>query len=153
MWNSKKSVILSLVVCFAVALVLIVTLFAMPQLASMYFGNWRGFSQEAVALVTKTVLMCYYPSAILGLVALVALIKMLFNIKAEKLFIGENVLFLRVISWCCFLVALMCAAGAYVYYSLIFITIAAGFVGLILRVVKNVMQSAVELQCENDLTI
>ena len=153
MWNSKKSVILSLIVCFIVATVLVLTLFTMPQIVNMYFGSWRGFSAESVKLVTKTVLICYYPSALLGLLALASLIKMLFNIKLGKLFINENVLFLRIISWCCFAVALMCAVASYIYYSMIFVSIAAGFVGLILRVVKNVMQSAIELQNENDLTI
>ena len=153
MWNSKKSVILSLIVCFIVSIVLVLTLFTMPQIVNMYFGSWRGFSAESVKLVTKTVLICYYPSAFLGLIALASLNKMLFNIKAEKPFINENVLFLRIISWCCFVVALMCAVASYIYYSMIFVSIASGFVGLILRVVKNVMQSAVQLQSENDLTI
>ena len=34
-----------------------------------------------------------------------------------------------------------------------FVALAGGFVGMLLRVLKNVMQSAVELREENDLTI
>ena len=33
------------------------------------------------------------------------------------------------------------------------VAVAAGFVGLMLRVVKNVMQAAVEIREENELTI
>lgn len=153
MWKSKYSVVLSLVVCFAVAAVLVVSFFTVPSIAKIYFGTWHGFSEDIVSLVTKTVLTCYYPSALLGLVALASLIKMLFNIKAERTFIPANVTALRVISWCCFIVAALCFVGANVYLSLGFVSVAAGFVGLILRVVKNVMQSAVELKSENDLII
>ena len=35
----------------------------------------------------------------------------------------------------------------------LFMTVAAGFVGLMLRVVKNVMENAVQLKEENELTI
>ena len=153
MWSSKRSLVLSLIVCFIVAGALLVSLFVMPSIAVIYFGGWRGFSKDIVAKVISTVLTCYYPSAVLGLLAIASLIKLLFNIKADKPFIGENVLHLRVISWCCFLVAIICIMGAYVYYSLSFIAVAAMFVGLVLRVVKNVLQAAVELKYENDLTI
>jgi len=39
----------------------------------------------------------------------------------------------------------------YIPYS--FVAVAAGFVGLMLRVVKNVMENAVQLKEENELTI
>lgn len=153
MWKSKHSVILSLVVCFIVAAVLIVSLFAAPYILNTVFSNWRGLSPLAFQKVMKTIFICYYPSAILGLVALAALIKMLFNIKKEQIFIKPNIDCLRIISWCCFIVCAICLLGLKVYFSLIFVCAAAGFMGLILRVVKNVMQSAIELKDENDLTI
>ena len=39
------------------------------------------------------------------------------------------------------------------YIPYLFIAVAAAFVGLMLRVVKNVMENAVELKAENELTI
>jgi hypothetical protein len=39
------------------------------------------------------------------------------------------------------------------YIPFLFVAIAAAFVGLMLRVVKNVMQNAVEISEENELTI
>ena len=153
MWKSKHSVVLSLVVCFIVAVAIAVSFFFVPTFAKSYFGNWQGFEREVITKIVKTVLMCYYPTAVLGLMALGSLIKMLLNIKAEKTFVSENVTALRIISWCCFAVSAICLVGAGTYISFIFVTVAAGFVGLILRVVKNVMQTAVEIKSENDLTI
>lgn len=153
MWKSKHSVVLSLVVCFIVSCLIVVSFFFIPTFAKNYFGSWQGFEGALVMKIVRTVLLCYYPSAVLGLVALAALIKMLLNIKAEKTFVVENVTALRIISWCCFLVSAICLIGAGTYISFMFVTVAAGFVGLILRVVKNVMQTAVEIKSENDLTI
>ncbi|MBR2937453.1 MAG: DUF2975 domain-containing protein [Oscillospiraceae bacterium] len=39
------------------------------------------------------------------------------------------------------------------YIPYLFVSVAAGFVGLMLRVVKNVMENAVQLKEENELTI
>ena len=44
-------------------------------------------------------------------------------------------------------------SGGVFYLPFCFIAVAAGFVGLMLRIVKNVMQSAVEIREENELTI
>ena len=85
--------------------------------------------------------------------ALYSLIKLLINIKNDMIFIPFKVSCLRVLSWCCFGVAIITLAGAFYYPTLIIITAAASFMRLILRVVKNVMQAAVELREENDLTI
>ena len=75
------------------------------------------------------------------------------NITKEKVFVSDNVTFLRIISWCCFGAAIVTVVASFEYFPVIVISIAAAFVGLILRVVKNVMQSAVEIREENDLTI
>ena len=48
---------------------------------------------------------------------------------------------------------LITSASGYFYMPLLIIAFATFLVGTLLRVVKNVMQSAVELREENDLTI
>jgi hypothetical protein len=44
------------------------------------------------------------------------------------------------------------AAGFY-FFSLYFISVAAAFVALILRVLKNIMAAATQIKQENELTI
>jgi len=80
-------------------------------------------------------------------------LKLLFNIKKDKIFISENVKYLRVISWCCFAVALITFVAGIFYIPFLLVAAAAAFVGLMLRIVKNVMQNAVEINEENELTI
>ena len=153
MWKRKHSTALSLIVCFGVLGIIFASLFVMPFIVEGYLSSWRGFEGSDIERIGRVILISYYPGAVLGMVALGALIKMLFNIKNDMPFISSNVNCLRIISWCCFIVSAICLFGASTYYSFIFISVAAGFVGLILRVVKNVLQSAVELKSENDLTI
>ena len=89
--------------------------------------------------------------------ALYGLIRLLLNIKDGKVFIREKVIYLRRVSWDCFGVAAVAVVGGFLYEDLPFtffllMAFITGTIGLILRVVKNVMESAVALSAEKDLT-
>ena len=96
---------------------------------------------------------CFYPCAPLAYLTLYSLLRLLFNIRNENTFTTQNIKYLRRISWSCFGVALITLVGGIYYLPFLFVAVAAAFVGLLLRVVKNVMQSAAELKNENELTI
>ena len=155
MWNRKRSVILSIAVCFAFLAILTVLVLAGPKILEIWFTAYRGFDKNGFALNKMLVLFkaCFYPCAIFAYVTLYSLIKLLFNIKKEEIFITQNIKYLRRISWCCFAVAVITIVGGIFYIPFLFITAAAAFVGLMLRIVKNVMQNAVEISEENQLTI
>lgn len=160
MWNRKHSVMLSIVVCFAVAAALTVALFIGPWAIRNWFIFIRGWSGaepnlQQLLLVFK---ITFYPCAVFGYVTLYSLIRLLFHIRREDIFIHQNVTYLRRISWCCFAVALITLVVGVLDFNsftvpFIAVAAAAGFVGLMLRVVKNVMQAAVEIREENELTI
>ena len=155
MWNRKRSVTLSIVVCFIFAVILTLGLFFGPWVVEMWFSAYRGWNDNA--LVLKTIITqfcaCYYPSSIFAYITLYSLIKLLSNIKRDEIFITANTKHLRRISWCCFIVAFITLIGGLFYIPFLCISIAAAFVGLMLRIVKNVMQNAVEINEENQLTI
>ena len=155
MWNRKHSVNLSLAVCFVIAVILMAGLFAGPWTVKMWFHIYRGWSEngEAMTRMIKLFMVCFYPCACLGFVTLYSLIRLLLNIKQDAIFITPNVRYLRRISWCCIVVSLITLAAGVIYLPYLFICVAAGFVGLMLRVVKNVMESAVQIKEENELTI
>ncbi len=151
MWNFKRSIVLSIAVCFIISVVLAFCTFALPGMLSWYFGKAQAI--EVPVLLKTAVLTCFYISLPFAFIALFSLIKMLFAINREEIFINANIKRLRTISWCCFAVAFITIVGGWFYYPLAIIAIAAGFMGLILRIVKNVMYSAKMLREENDLTI
>ena len=155
MWNSKKSVTLSITVCLVFVAVLTFAVFFGPYGVELWLTLYRGFNKNGEALqgLIKIFKCCFYPSVIFAYTTLYCLIKLLFNIKKQEIFIIRNVTYLRIISWCCFAVALITLIGGFFYIPFLLIGVAAAFVGLMLRVVKNVMQNAVEIKEENELTI
>jgi hypothetical protein len=84
---------------------------------------------------------------------LICLLRLLNNIGSDKVFISQNVRFLRLISWSCFAIAFIYGIFGFYYLISILIAIAAAFIGIIIRVIKNIFEQAIEIKSENDLTI
>ena len=78
---------------------------------------------------------------------------MLSNIRSGQIFEHDNVNCLRVISYSCFIIAVIAAVMIYWRILAFVVVVAFGFVGLLLRVLKNVFEQAVLLREENDLTV
>lgn len=154
MYSYKKSTILSMVATALFMVVVICLLCFGHILFKMYYIDFRGFSSEAyLKELASTLSACVYPGCVLGIVTLTLLFKMLLNIYKQKVFIKENIIYLRVISWCCIIVAVLTGYCAISYMPLTVVAASAAFMGIIVRVVKNVMQTAIALREENDLTI
>ena len=78
---------------------------------------------------------------------------LLASIGRGDVFCAQNARSLRIISWCCIAAGLVYLAGGAWDAYLLILAAAAGFVGLILRVLKNVFEEAVRIKEENDYTI
>ncbi len=155
MWNRKRSVILSIVACFIFLGILTSFVFVGPWFIKIWFSVYRGWNinGEAIKDMSMLFVSCFYPCALVAYITLYSLLRLLFNIKKDEIFVCANVKYLRRISWCCFIVALITFVGGVFYIPFLFAAVAAAFLGLMLRVVKNVMQNAVEINEENELTI
>ena len=143
-WNNDRSLLLSRVCVWVFTVLLAALLLTAP-----WFWNW--------ILWRSSVRMVYigvtYASGVPAAVVLFCLHRLLRNISEEEVFIQENVRSLRIMSWCLIAAALVYLVGSLFYWYLVVFAAAAAFVGLILRVVKNVFAQAVELKNENDFTI
>ncbi|MDR0926196.1 MAG: DUF2975 domain-containing protein [Ignavibacteria bacterium] len=97
----------------------------------------------------------FYAACVPALIALFFLDRLIANIKKEDIFIKTNITALRVISWACFVAAIVFIVGAFLSDSMGFwlVAVVCAFIGLILRVVKNVFDAAVRIKDENDFTI
>jgi len=148
MWTPAKSVRLSSI-CTKVAIVLVVVFAAaIPFLVGSYM-DYSGKDPGLAGPLSFTLYACALP----GLASLFCLDRLLSNINRGDVFIDKNVALLRTISWCSFAVsAILLVSGAY-YILFLMVAIAAAFLGLILRVVKNVIEQAIIIKKENDYTI
>lgn len=148
MWNPGKSVLLSSICTKIVIAAVIAAAATAPYLVKGYVS----YSMKDPAVVTPLLAMIY-ACAVPGLVALFSLDRLLTNIKARNVFIEKNVMHLRVISWCSFVVSAILFVFGFYYLLFLLMAVAAAFFGLILRVVKNVIEQAVVIKNENDFTI
>ena len=95
-----------------------------------------------------------YLCAVLAFGMLFSLYKFLRRIKAGQIFVPANVTALRRISWCCVGAAVLCLpAWVGIYLPFAFLGVAAAFMALIVRVLKNAFEQAVRMKDELDLTI
>lgn len=88
------------------------------------------------------------------LLVLVSLYKFLRRIEKGEVFVPENVAALRRISWCCAGAAVLCLAAVFICYRpFAVLAAAAGFMALLVRVLKNAFAQAVRMKNELDYTI
>ncbi len=148
MWNAKKSIMLSLVATIILAIIFVALIFTAPAFLKWCF-KFLDNNIKFYNVLIKTFYACCIPAAC----TLASIIKLLVNLKRDKVFVWQNVTLLRVLSWCCFAVVPITFAAGFYFFSLYFISVAAAFVALILRVLKNVMAAATQIKMENELTI
>jgi hypothetical protein len=155
MWNSARSVKLSLVCTRLVILIAAISavLAATPYGRALILLTIDEYNRYDIS-VGYLIVGLYYACCVPAVAALLLLDRLLSNITKGKVFTEENVKALRAISWCCFAEAFILAIAALYFAPILFaVAIVTAFFGLILRVVKNVIDAAVALKTENDFTI
>ena len=82
------------------------------------------------------------------------LVKLLLLVRRRQVFTDGAVSCLRTISWCCFIEAGLFVVTGVLFFGIdLILAFVAGFLGLVLRVVKIVIEEAVALKAESDFTI
>ncbi len=149
-WNQNKSVILSRV-CVIFFAVLLAALDLSAYWTTRYFVDLSGQLSGPQYL---HLMILFYLCSAAGWAALWNLWRLLKNIRNSQVFVTENVALMRAVSWCCFAVGIICAAGTVIVYPLLLlVALAAGFMGLIVRIVKNAFEQAISMKDELDFTV
>lgn len=146
--SAKASATLSLILtCFILALLLVLTC-TLPAIVGWYLAVTARPQLDGTAI---TVLL--YAALVPGFVAVVALLRLLQSVRRDEVFTDGAVGNLRLLSYCCFAEAVLFLALAWFFEFSVCVAFGALFMGVILRVVKNVIERAVALKTENDFTI
>lgn len=149
MWSGKKSISLSIFCVFIFSDMLVGTVIFAPWLVSRLLDFSRADLAGTEAFFLTTIYSGSVPAAIL----LFCLYRLLHHIEMEQVFTTVNVEYLRRISWSCFAGAIICFVSVTYYFPWAFVAVAAAFMGLIVRVIKNIVAQAVELKNESEFTI
>ncbi len=155
MWNKDKSLILSRILTVAAAIAALITAFFIPAIAEWYEYEMSVEANSVFDRSTMFVPMCVtlYVCDVLALGALWNLHILLRNISREEVFTNRNTACLRRISWICMGVGVVMMIFGLWSSIFIFFGMCALMFGLIMRVLKNVFEKAVEIKSENDFTI
>ena len=148
-WTKDKSLALSRF-CVALFSMLLAALCCGAPWVFSWLTGLRGG-----ALAGRAWYLCasLWAVAVPAAAVLYSLHMLLRSIADGEVFTAENVAQLRRISWCCIAAGLVLLASSLYYVPFLALSAAAAFVGLILRVVKNVFAEAVRIKHENDYTI
>lgn len=146
-WTSENSLKLSRILTTAVLVLACGILFLIPIITQWY----DDVSGKEPIMPVLTV--CFYLCDIIAILALWELNVLLKNISKQELFTERNTKCVRIISWCLFGVAAVFAGLSFWRLLALLVAVIAAFVGLILRVVKNMLATAAEMREENDYTI
>ena len=131
-----------------VALLLGLLLFTLPMLLDWYCKFRVLLSPERTALT-----VAFYCCAVFVGIALWNMDCLLRAIADAQVFVRENVHRISTVRWCCVVTCLICVPAAFCYYPLVFLVIIMGFLSLVVSVVCRVMDAAVTIREENDLTV
>lgn len=125
------------------------------------FLLYKGlYDFEILGKIKSYIIGPFYAVVPAGYAALVCLDKLLINIKKDLVFDSDNVKLLRIISNACFyagaiglLSFIFIMAEHFMFETMLVLALGEFFMGLVVRVVKNVFESAIAIKDENDLTI
>lgn len=149
----SEKVSLALAVIFMVALILAAV--CLPQLVD-FLLSWPAAvgPRDTVSVMEYTFVL----SAAYGLVAICAvadilLFSLLRRVRKGLVFTPESIGLVRGVSWCVIGLGVLFAPLGYYFQVSVVMAFLCVFLGLCLRVVKNVLEEATAIKEENDLTV
>ncbi len=146
--SKNASVKITTILCWAVLIFMVALTLCLPYVWSFVISVFKINSPYYLYS-----LCLLYPACILGIIACVFILSLLKLVGRGEVFSELSISKIRGISWCCILVTpLFAAIGVFFYTFFVFAALTL-FLGLIVRVVKNVIEEATALKAENDLTV
>lgn len=115
--------------------------------------NWYSTIRILTSLEYGAILIAFYCCVVVIGIALWNLDKLLCNILQEEVFTRSNVSRIRIVRWCCGGISAICLPAAICYLPLLFVVLIMAFLCLVVSVLVHVLDAAVTIREENDLTI
>ena len=155
LWNSKRSIILTKFCILTLMLVSVIMMFYGKYLISRFLiltgGAKIDISNEFSFYIITFI---SYMLGIIALLTLYCMLRFTINLEKDLVFVPQNIKWLRFISYGCLSAGLLLIIATVVYHKLFLVlSLAALFMMLIVRVIKNAFEQAVEMKEELDLTI
>jgi len=150
--KKDRSIFLSLAALFVfAALVLLLDVFCVP------FCGWFAAKSEVLSdnvplyrvLLSVTVYLLSVPAYI----AMYWLHNLLRSLQSGDMFTSKNMRCLRYTCWCLTAAFAILMLSAIYYMPFMIVALACGFMALIVHIVKNVFEKAIDMKDELDFTV
>lgn len=153
MKSKTKSLFLSRILSAAATAIIFLMLFFVPAVSSWYEDAAVGYGVfDKYNIFLPMCIVIYFCEA-MALAAMWSLNVLLGNINKGEVFTPKNTSCLRRISWECMLAGFSLLVLGLWRFVFVFGALLAIMFGLIMRVLKNVFEKAVEIKSENDFTV
>lgn len=132
------------------------TIFAIALAILTFGGPWvveficEKFHRE---YLIKFLTVITYLAVPAGWGTIIILFRILINVDKGEIFIESNSKYLTTLSRLCLYVGILCGVATFKFFVFLLISISALFIGLIVRVVRNIINQASLIKEENDMTV
>ncbi len=157
--SSRASTLISLILAVTLVVFLLGMMVVMPiflEKAPLLLHIYGWFAEkDAVLGLSGAAVFWLWAYAVMAVAetCCVAMVLLLFRVRRSLVFTPITVSLIRFVSWGCLLIALLCLLVVYHFHMSYMLALAAGFLGVCVRVVKNVIEEATAIKNENDLTV
>ena len=145
MWNTRKSLYLTLILTYIASAILIISVFAVPSIVTWYV-EYKG--REAT--LPTTFMLTFYPCTPFAAYAVWQMRSIIKRCIKGEVFTERNVTSLRRLSWCSYAIMAIMLISARAYIPFFICAVCAGFIGLTVRTFMNLFKAALPSVGESD---
>ena len=152
---AKVSNILSIIMTVAFMIILLTFAVIMPQMVELFLSfpeNSAGRNDIIAYDYTAVLILGYLALAVMFFAAIMLFI-LLLRVRNNLVFTAKSVGLIRGVSWCAILLGALFIGLGWYFLIAFFAAFAFIFLGICIRVVKNVIEQATAIKAENDYTI
>ncbi|MBQ7336504.1 MAG: DUF2975 domain-containing protein [Clostridia bacterium] len=153
--SNKVSTVISLILAVLLFLMMGFLVYWLPEVVNgmIDIPDNIGNRQSITDAERQLILVGAYAAVGVAYVTLVFLVLLLHTVLRGRVFSSATLRWLNLLSLCCFAEAVLFLLGGFYFQLVLGVAVAACFLGLLLRVVKNVINEAMRIKSENDLTV
>lgn len=154
--SPSPAILISVILGVLFLCTLIAAAILLPAIVDTLMNAVTLMPQTLFSVDDTTRLLVLIDAYAIVLTAAIAVILLLFLLRVVRLrlvFGKTSTRLISAISLCCFSEGLLTLPLCLLFLPIVCITLAACFLGLCLRVVRQVIEEATQIKCENDFTI
>jgi hypothetical protein len=153
--STRISIVISMVMTALLFCALIFITVWLPEVVTSFINvhDNLGTRGDITPLHRSLVLVDAYVMLAVAYLAVSFLFLLLLTVWRGRVFSERATRLVSAVSLCCFAEGILFAALTYYFQLALCAAIAVCFIGLCLRVVKNVLEEATRIKSENDFTI